>query len=112
LAIDVTITPHHLPITNGDDPSTYVASTINHHQQYERKKFGLSINTDNSYVLGEQVIAALNKCTSGKGNLQMIQKTPHFLLNFLQISTIFVSFSRGHAGTLQNHSISPCTTTV
>jgi hypothetical protein len=23
-----------------------------------------------------------------------------------------VSFSRGHAGTLQNHSISPCTTTV
>jgi hypothetical protein len=40
------------------------------------------------------------------------KKTPHFLLNFLQISTIFASFSRAHAGTLQNHSISPCTTTV
>ena len=45
---------------------------------------------------------------SGKGNLQMIKKTPHFLLNFLQISTIFASFSRAHAGTLQNPSISPC----
>jgi hypothetical protein len=33
--------------------------------------------------------------TSGKGNLQMIKKTPHFLLNFLQISTIFASFSVG-----------------
>jgi hypothetical protein len=31
--------------------------------------------------------------TSGKGNLQMIKKTPHFLINFLQISTIFASFS-------------------
>jgi hypothetical protein len=40
------------------------------------------------------------------------KKTPHFLLNFLQISTIFASFSQAHAGTLQNHSISPCTTTV
>ena len=50
--------------------------------------------------------------TSGKGNLQIIKKTPHLLLNFLQISTIFASFSRAHAGTLQNHSISPCTTTV
>jgi hypothetical protein len=49
------ITPP-LAITDGDDPSTYVASAINHHQQYERKKFGgRSINTDNSYVLGEQV---------------------------------------------------------
>jgi hypothetical protein len=77
LAIDVTITPCHLPITDGDDPSTstYVASTISHHQQYERKKFGgSSINADNSYVLREQVIAVLNKSTSGKGNLQMIQK--------------------------------------
>jgi hypothetical protein len=52
------------------------------------------------------------KHSSGKGNLQMIKKTLHFLLNFLQISTIFASFSRAHAGTLQNHSISPCTTTV
>jgi hypothetical protein len=50
--------------------------------------------------------------SSGKGNLQMIKKTPHFLLNFLQISTIFVSFSRAHAGTLQNPSISPCATAV
>jgi hypothetical protein len=40
------------------------------------------------------------------------KKTAHFVLNFLQISTIFVSFSQAHAGTLQNHSISPCTTTV
>jgi hypothetical protein len=50
--------------------------------------------------------------TSGKGNLQMIKKTPHFLLNFLQISTIFASFSRAHAGTLQNPSICPCATTL
>jgi hypothetical protein len=49
---------------------------------------------------------------SGKGNLQMIKKTPHFLLNFLQISTIFASFSRAHAGTLQNPSIHPCATTL
>jgi hypothetical protein len=36
-----------------------------HHQQYERKKFGgRSINTDNSYVLGEQVIAALNNSST------------------------------------------------
>jgi hypothetical protein len=40
------------------------------------------------------------------------KKTPHFVLNFLQISTIFASFSQAHAGTLQNHSISPCTTTL
>jgi hypothetical protein len=40
------------------------------------------------------------------------KKTAHFVLNFLQISTIFASFSWAHAGTLQNHSISPCTTTV
>jgi hypothetical protein len=57
---------------------------------------------------GREIIAI----ASGKGNLQMIKKTPHFLLNFLQISTIFASFSRAHARTLQNHSISPCTTTV
>jgi hypothetical protein len=58
------ITPP-LPITDGDDPSTYVASTINHYQQYERKKFGsCSINTDNSYVLREQVIAALNNSST------------------------------------------------
>jgi hypothetical protein len=64
LAIDVTITPP-LPITDGDDPSTYAASAINHHQQYERKKFGgRSINTDNSYVLGEQVISALNNSST------------------------------------------------
>jgi hypothetical protein len=64
LAIDVTITPP-FPITDGDDPSTYAASAINHHQQYERKKFGgRSINTDNSYVLGEQVIAALNNSST------------------------------------------------
>jgi hypothetical protein len=50
--------------------------------------------------------------TSGKGNLQMIKKTPHFLLNFLQISTIFASFSRAHARTLQNPSICPCATTL
>jgi hypothetical protein len=30
--------------------------------------------------------------TSGKGNLQMIKKTPHFVLNFWQISTFFVFF--------------------
>ena len=42
----------------------------------------------------------------------MIKKTPHFLLNFLQISTIFASFSRAHAGTLQNPSIRPCATTL
>jgi hypothetical protein len=43
-----------LPITDVDDPSTYAASAINHHQQYERKEFGgHSINTDNSYILGE-----------------------------------------------------------
>jgi hypothetical protein len=60
LAIDVTITPP-FPITDGDGPSTYAASAINHHQQYERNKFGgCSINTDNSYVLREQVIAAMN----------------------------------------------------
>jgi hypothetical protein len=52
------------------------------------------------------------KHPSGKGNLQMIKKTLHFLLNFLQISTIFVSFSRAHAGTLQNHSISVQNNTV
>jgi hypothetical protein len=64
LAIDVTITPP-FPITDGDDPSTYAASTINHHQQYERKKFGgCSINTDNSCILGEQVIAALNNSST------------------------------------------------
>jgi hypothetical protein len=40
------------------------------------------------------------------------KKTPHFLLIFLQISTIFASFSRAHARTLQNPNISPCTTTV
>jgi hypothetical protein len=40
------------------------------------------------------------------------KKTPHFLLNFLQISTIFASFSRAHAGTLQNPSIRPCATTL
>jgi hypothetical protein len=58
------ITPP-LPITDGDDPSTYVASTINHYQQYERKKFGgCSINTDNSYILREQVIAALNNSST------------------------------------------------
>jgi hypothetical protein len=48
----------------------------------------------------------------GKGNLQMIKKTAHFVLIFLQISTIFASFSQAHTRTLQNHSISPCTTTV
>jgi hypothetical protein len=37
----------------------------------------------------------------------MIKKTLHFVLNFLQTSTFFASFSRAHAGTLQNHSISP-----
>jgi hypothetical protein len=64
LAIDVMITPP-LPITDGDDPSTYAASTINHHQQYERKKFGgHRINTDNSYILREQVIAALNNSST------------------------------------------------
>jgi hypothetical protein len=52
------------------------------------------------------------RITSGKGNLQMTKNTPHFVLNFLQISTFFASFSRAHARTLQNHSISPCTTTV
>jgi hypothetical protein len=40
------------------------------------------------------------------------KKTLHFLLNFLQISTIFASFSRAHAGTLQNPSICPCATTL
>jgi hypothetical protein len=50
--------------------------------------------------------------TSGKGNLQMIKKTLHFLLNFLQISTIFASFSHAHARTLQNPSICPCATTL
>jgi hypothetical protein len=64
LAIDVTITPP-FPITDGDDPSTCAASTINHHQKYERKKFGgRSINTDNSYVLREQVIATLNNSST------------------------------------------------
>jgi hypothetical protein len=64
LAIDVTITPL-FPITDGDDPSTYAASAINHHQQYERMKFaGRSINTANSYILGEQVIAALNNSSA------------------------------------------------
>jgi hypothetical protein len=53
-----------------------------------------------------------DETTSGKGNLQMIKKTPHFLLNFLKISTIFASFSRAHAGTLQNPSICPCATTL
>jgi hypothetical protein len=34
-------------------------------QQYERKKFGgHCINTDNSYVLREQVIAALNNSST------------------------------------------------
>jgi hypothetical protein len=56
--------------------------------------------------------AVLLPSTSGKGNLQMIKKPLHFVLNFLQISTIFVSFSRAHARTLQNRSISPCTNTV
>jgi hypothetical protein len=28
--------------------------------------------------------------TSGKGNLQMIKKTPHFVLNFLQVSTFLL----------------------
>jgi hypothetical protein len=32
------------------------------------------------------------------------KKTPHFLLNFLLISTIFASFSRAHARTLLNQS--------
>jgi hypothetical protein len=63
----------------------------------------------------------LNHCTSyyllcfcciREGKSPDDKKTLHFLLNFLQISTIFASFSRAHAGTLQNHSISPCTTTV
>jgi hypothetical protein len=40
------------------------------------------------------------------------KKTLHFLLNFLQISTIFASFSQAHAGTLQNPSICPCATTL
>jgi hypothetical protein len=40
------------------------------------------------------------------------KKTLHFLLNFLQISTMFASFSRAHAGTLQNPSICPCATTL
>jgi hypothetical protein len=58
------ITPP-FPITDGDDPSTYAASTINHHWQYERKKFGgHSINTDDSYVLGEEAIAALNNSST------------------------------------------------
>jgi hypothetical protein len=62
--LDVTITPP-VPLTDGDDPSTYAVSTLNHHQKYQRKKFsGLSINTDNSYVLGEQVIAALNNSST------------------------------------------------
>jgi hypothetical protein len=51
-------------------------------------------------------------CSSGKGNLQMIKKLRILYYFFLQISTIFVSFSQAHARTLQNHSISLCTTTV
>jgi hypothetical protein len=40
------------------------------------------------------------------------KKNSAFVLIFLEISTIFASFSRAHPRTLQNHSISPCTTTV
>lgn len=36
-------------------------SVIAHHQQHERKKFtGRNVNTNSSYTVGEQVIAALN----------------------------------------------------
>jgi hypothetical protein len=55
MAIDVTITPP-LPLSDGNDPSTYAVSTIIHHQKYERKKFyGQSINDEHSFVLGKQV---------------------------------------------------------
>jgi hypothetical protein len=38
-----------------------VVSAIINHQNYERKKFyGQSINNEHSFVLGKQVIAALN----------------------------------------------------
>jgi hypothetical protein len=49
---------------------------------------------------------------TGKGNLQMIKKTPHFVLNFFANFHSFASFSQAHAGTLQNHSISPHANTV
>jgi hypothetical protein len=53
MAIDVTITPP-LPLSDGNDPSTYAVSTIIHHQKYERKKFyGQSINDEHSFVLGK-----------------------------------------------------------
>jgi hypothetical protein len=65
-------------------------------------------------ALGIEVFMSkvLMVCVIREGKSPDDKKTPHFLLNFLQISTIFASFSRAHAGTLQNHSISPCTTTV
>jgi hypothetical protein len=97
LAIDVMITPP-LPITDGDDPSTYVASTINHYQQYERKKFGgCSINTDNSNVLREQVIAALNNSSTihqGGGKPVLIKMTLFglYLIRYQPYLSIFESF--------------------
>ena len=49
-----------LPPIDGD-PSSYAVSAITHHQQYEQKKFtGCNVNTNSSYIIGEQVIAALN----------------------------------------------------
>jgi hypothetical protein len=48
---------------------------------------------------------------SGKGNHQMI-KNSTFCTKFFANFHFFVSFCRAHAGTLQNHSISPCANTV
>jgi hypothetical protein len=53
---------------------------------------------------------SLATMTSGKANLQMIKNSAlctKFFANFH-----FFSFSQAHAWTLQNHSISPCATTV
>jgi hypothetical protein len=83
--------------------------------ELEKQKAILKVMESQETILGSLIKAFQGQedsVASGKGNLQMIKKTLHFLLNFLQISTIFASFSRAHTGTLQNHSISPCTTTV
>jgi hypothetical protein len=50
-----------VPFSGGDDSSTHAVCTIIHHQKYEQKMFyGRSINNEHSFVLGKQIIAALN----------------------------------------------------